>query len=148
VVAGLAACGNDEVAAVSKYKEFLEKAKPHLAAMTRVREDLFNLNDLDRVLPIFRDDLLPRLRALGKLAREQPTPTSPRLAEIHGRLCSVVEGYTERTLRFTQHLDKASSDEERERALVVWGEDDQKFGKEMQALVDELKQYLDTLTAE
>ncbi len=145
-------CGGPDFEAVANYKGFLEQAKPSLNKMNRVREDLFQLSDPAEVLPKFRDELLPEVKALSKLANEHPAPEVKRLAQIHMTLQNVMRDYTESTVKLVDQLEKveadtqsepAKRDKAREQAVISWGEGDQKFGSHMQSLAADLTRYLD-----
>lgn len=140
----LVACGGPDFEAVKAYKVFLEEAKPSLAKMNNVRTELFHVGEPDQMLAKFRDGLLPELERLAKLAGEQPTPETTRLAEIHTTLKKVLTDYTEATKKLVERLGAAKDDRDREAALVSWGELDQKFGSDMSKLVDDLSAYLDS----
>ena len=139
----MGACSSPEVDDVREYKLFLEKAKPSLTGMNKAREDLYQVNDPDQMLPLFRDNLLPQIDALSKAAQEQPAPRG-KLGEIHTTLQGTVSRYVESTRKLVDKL-KSGKDEDREAAIVMWGEDDQKFGKEMTGLVNDLSAYLGEL---
>lgn len=150
LIAGLCAvaasgCSNADFDAVKSYKNFLEDAKPSLQAMNRVREELMQVDSADDMLKKFRDELLPEVKKLSTLAKEHPTPEVKKLKTIHETLQSVMSAYAESTERLVKELDAAKQDEDRERALVTWGEDDEKFGANMAALVRDLESYLDKL---
>ncbi len=147
-----AGCGGPDFEAVASYKGFLEQAKPSLNKMNRVREDLFQLSDPDQVLPKFRDELLPEVKTLARLANEHPTPEVKRLAEIHVTLRNVMRDYSESTGKLVDRLEKIAAGDEkddskrdrlREQAVISWGEDDQKFGSHMETLAADLTRYLD-----
>jgi len=147
-----AGCGGPDFEAVASYKGFLEQAKPSLNKMNRVREDLFQLSDPAEVLPKFRDELLPEVRQLDRLAKKHPTPEVKRLAEIHVTLRNVMRNYSESTAKLVERLEKVEADatasptkrdQMREQAVISWGEDDQKFGSHMQSLATDLTRYLD-----
>ena len=142
-----ASCGGPDFEAVASYKGFLEQAKPSLNKMNRVREDLFQLSDPAEVLPKFRDELLPEVNELSKLAKAHPTPEVKRLAEIHVTLRNVMRDYAESTAKLVEQLEKveantkadpAQRDKMREQAVISWGEGDQKFGSHMQTLAADL----------
>lgn len=152
VAAALSACGGPDFEAVTQYKLFLEKAKPSLTKMNQVREDLFQISDPNEMLTKFRDQLLPEVERLSKLADEHPTPEVSRLAEIHVTLRNVMKDYAVSTRTLVDRLEAAEKDPKRtgdeldsarEQALVGWGEDDQKFGGHMAKLVADLSSYLD-----
>ena len=142
---GIGGCGNADFAAVKAYKVFLEDAKPSLQKMNSVREQLFLVESPEEMLGKFRDELLPEVDRLAKLAKDHPDPEVKKLKTIHSTLRSVMQRYSEATARLVEELEKATKDEEREKALVTWGEADGKFGSDMAALVEELEQYLDKL---
>lgn len=145
LVPALVACGNAEFSAVKSYKTFLEEAKPSLQAMNRVRQELFTVDDSDEMLGKFRDDLLPAVQKLAKLAADQPEPDVSKLKTIHETLRSVLASYVTSTDELVTALEKATKDEDREHALVAWGEADGKFGSDMASLVRDLEAYLDKL---
>ena len=120
----------------------------------------------------FKNDLLPAVKKLSKLAEDHETPNVKALSEIHVTLRNVLKDYTENTDKLVEALEAAQREEEakvksakglgspeartkaeaaahtnadraREQALVVWGEADQKFGSRMQSLVESLTKYLD-----
>jgi len=142
-ITSLGGCSSREFDAVKEYKVFLGKAKPSLASMNKSREELYQLSDPEQMLPLFRDKLLPQVEDLRQLARDQPPPET-YLGKIHIELQQTLERYADSTKHLVERL-KSKSDDEREQAIVLWGEDDQKFGREMSALVDNLSQYLDKL---
>lgn len=139
----LPGCGSPEFDDVREYKLFLEKAKPFLTGMNKAREDLYQVNDPDQMLPLFRDHLLPQIDSLNKAAAEQRVPPG-KLGDIHATLQGTVSRYVESTKRLVDKL-KSGKDEDRETAIVMWGEDDQKFGKAMTGLVNDLSAYLGEL---
>lgn len=139
-LAVLPACASHEFDDVRDYKLFLEKAKPSLTGMNKAREDLYQVNDPDQMLPLFRDSLLPQVEQLNKTAAEQKAPGG-KLGDIHGNLQGVLSRYAEATKNLVEKL-KSTKDEDREQAIVAWGESDQKFGKEMTGLVNDLSAYL------
>lgn len=138
-------CGNSDFDAVKSYKNFLEDAKPSLQTMNRVREELMQVDSADDMLKKFRDELLPEVKKLSALAAEQETPEVKKLAKIHETLQSVLKKYSDSTEALVKELDAAKQDEDRERALVNWGEDDEKFGSGMASLVRDLERYLEQL---
>ncbi len=140
---GLAACGSHEFDDVRQYKVFLEGAKPALTGMNKAREDLYQVNDPEQMLPLFRDSLLPHVEALSKAASEQKVPAG-KLGDIHQTLQSTLTKYAESTKKLVEHL-KSAKEDEREQAIVAWGEEDQKFGKSMSGLVNDLSAYLSDL---
>jgi len=111
--------------------------------MNKAREELYQLNDPDQMLPLFREKLLPMVETVKRLADEQGRPEG-RLGEIHSSLQQTLQRYAESTGRLVERLKSKDADA-REQAVVLWGEDDQKFGREMTALVDDLSKYLDRL---
>lgn len=139
----IAGCNSREFDAVKEYKVFLEKAKPSLAAMNKSREELYQLSDPEQMLPLFRDKLLAQVEELRQLAKDQAPPET-YLGKIHIELQQTLDRYAESTKHLCERL-KSKSDDEREQAIILWGEDDQKFGREMSGLVDNLSQYLDKL---
>ena len=139
----LAACGSHEFDDVRQYKLFLEKAKPALTGMNKAREDLYQVNDPEQMLPLFRDSLLPRVEELSKNANEEKVPNG-KLGDIHQGLQSTLNRYAESTRKLVERL-KVAKEDEREQAIVSWGEDDQKFGKSMSGLVNDLSAYLGEL---
>ncbi len=142
-LAFIGACGGPDFDAVRAYKSFLEEAKPSLTKMNGVRMELFNVGEPQEIFTKFRDGLLPEVKRLAKLAAEQPTPETTRLAEIHTTLKKVLADYAEATTKLVERLQSARDDRDREAALVAWGELDQKFGADMSKLVEELTAYLD-----
>ncbi len=169
------ACGNPDLDAVKHYKLFLENARPALNKMNHTREELFNLTEPDKMLELFEADLLPQVQELTRLANQHPTPDVRRLAEIHITLRNVLENYADSTAKLVERLTTVTREEakaqralaaagadpradekaeeahskvlfDREQALIFWGHEDQRFGKDMSALVDDLKRYLDELT--
>ncbi|GEM_PF-3591974 len=144
-IAIVAGCGNADFDAVKSYKVFLEGAKPSLQAMNRVREELFQVASTDEMLAKFRDELLPQVEKLEKLAKDQEDPEVKKLETIHTTLRSVLSRYAEATQTLVDELEKAKKDEDREKALVDWGQEDEKFGSSMQSLVRDLEAYLDKL---
>jgi len=143
--ASLSGCGNADFTAVKAYKSFLEDAKPSLQKMNRVREELFQVESSEEMLGKFRDELLPEIEKLAKLAKEHPDPEVKKLKAIHETLRSVLAQYSEATAALVEELEKATKDEEREKSLVTWGEADGKFGTDMSTLVQDLEAYLDKL---
>jgi hypothetical protein len=139
----LAACGSHEFDDVRQYKVFLEGAKPALTGMNKAREDLYQVNDPEQMLPLFRDSLLPRVEELSKAANDEKVP-SGKLGDIHQALQSTLTKYAESTKKLVEHL-KSAKEDEREQAIVAWGEEDQKFGKSMSGLVNDLSAYLSEL---
>ena len=139
----LAACGSHEFDDVRQYKLFLEKAKPALTGMNKAREDLYQVNDPEQMLPLFRDSLLPRVEELSKGANDEKVPAG-RLGDIHQGLQQTLSKYAESTKKLVDRL-KSAKEDEREQAIVQWGEDDQKFGKSMSGLVNDLSTYLGDL---
>ena len=139
------ACGNADFDAVKEYKAFLEDAKPSLQAMNRVREELMQVDSPDDTLSKFRDELLPEVKKLSALASEQASPEVKKLKTIHETLQSVLSNYANSTQTLVDALDAAKGDEDREKALLSWGEDDEKFGSDMASLVQDIETYLDKL---
>lgn len=139
----LSGCSTPEFDAVRAYKLFLENAKPALVAMTDARKELFEVNNPDKMLPLFRDKLLPQVKELERLSAEQAPPIG-KLGEIHNSLRETLETYSKSTERLVKKLQTAKEDD-REAILVMWGEDDGKFGQQMAQLVDELSRYLDSV---
>ena len=139
----LPACGSHEFDDVREYKLFLEKAKPSLTAMNKAREDLYQVNDPEQMLPLFRDGLLPQIESLNKLAGDEKMPAG-KLGDIHQNLQGTLSRYVESTKRLVERL-KSVKEDDREQAIVMWGEDDQKFGKQMSSLVNDLSAYLNEL---
>ena len=139
----LAACGSHEFDDVRQYKLFLEKAKPARTGMNKAREDLYQVNDPEQMLPLFRDALLPRVEELSKAANEEKVPNG-KLGDIHQGLQQTLSRYAESTAKLVDRL-KSAKEDEREQAIVQWGEDDQKFGKSMSGLVNDLSTYLGDL---
>lgn len=137
----LTGCNSPEVDAVREYKAFLDKAKSPLAAMNKAREELYQLGDVQQMLPLFQDKLLPQVRTLSDLARTQPKPAT-RLGDIHDTLRETLQRYADATDRLTTKL-KSKKEDDRESAIVAWGEDDKRFGDEMNALANDLAKYLD-----
>jgi hypothetical protein len=145
---GLLGCGGKEFDGVRNYKVFLEKARPALTAMNKAREELYQLENPDLMLPRFKDDLLPQIEALKNLADAQngaATKPEGKLGEVHRDLRATLDRYHESTKKLADKL-KSRDEEERESAVLVWGEQDQAFGREMTRLVDELTKYLDGLS--
>jgi hypothetical protein len=144
----LLGCGGKEFDGVRNYKVFLEKARPALTAMNKAREELYQLENPDLMLPRFKDDLLPQIEALKNLADAQDageTKPEGKLADVHRDLRSTLDRYHESTKKLADKL-KSRDEEVRESAVLVWGEQDQAFGREMTRLVDELTKYLDGLS--
>lgn len=139
----LSACASHEFDDVRQYKVFLEGAKPALTGMNKAREDLYQVNDPEQMLPLFRDSLLPRIEELSKAANDERVP-SGKLGDIHQGLQQTLTRYAESTKKLVERL-KSAKDDEREQAIVQWGEDDQKFGKSMSGLVNDLSSYLNDL---
>lgn len=138
-------CSNPEMDAVRTYKGFLEQARSPLEQMNKVRDDLYKSDNADQILATFKDKLLPALQSLRDKAEQQASPpAAPRLAEFHGSLKQTLGDYTKATERLVKELEK-KDDEGRERAISEWGEDDRKFGEQMDKLKDELGAYLDSL---
>ncbi len=139
----LAACGSHEFDDVRQYKLFLEGAKPALTGMNKAREDLYQVSDPEQMLPLFRDSLLPRIEELNKAASAEKVPNG-KLGDIHQGLQTTLSRYAESTKKLVDRL-KSAKEDEREQAIVQWGEDDQKFGKSMSGLVNDLSAYLGEL---
>lgn len=139
----LSACGSHEFDDVRQYKVFLEGAKPALTGMNKAREDLYAVNDPEQMLPLFRDSLLPRVEQLSKAANDEKVPAG-KLGDIHQGLQQTLTRYAESTRKLVERL-KSAKEDEREQAIVQWGEDDQKFGKSMSGLVNDLSAYLSDL---
>ena len=148
----LPGCSRPDFEAITNYKQFLEKAKPSLSRMNQAREDLFQLSDASEMTPKFKQELLPQVQQLSDLANAQPEPQVERLARIHSKLKGVLVAYSEATAVLVDRLEAIAAnskfnDDERarqlERALLRWGEADQRFGKDMADLVNELSKYLD-----
>jgi len=138
-------CGNPEIDAVRSYKGFLEQARLPLEQMNKVRDELYKSDNADQILATFKDKLLPELQALSTKAEQQESPpAAPKLAEFHGSLKMTLRDYAKATERLVKELEK-KDDEGRERAISEWGEDDRKFGEQMDKLKDELGAYLDGL---
>ena len=95
------------------------------------------------MLPLFRDSLLPRIQELSKAANDEKVPAG-KLGDIHQGLQQTLARYAESTKKLVDQL-KSAKDDEREQAIVQWGEDDQKFGKSMSGLVNDLSAYLNEL---
>jgi hypothetical protein len=120
--------------------------------MNQAREDLFQLSDPGEMTPKFKLELLPQVQQLSDLANAQPEPQVERLARIHSKLKGVLVAYSEATAVLVGRLEAIAAnskfdDGERaqqlERTLLRWGEADQRFGKDMADLVNELSKYLD-----
>ena len=126
-----------------QYKVFLEGAKPALTGMNKAREDLYAVNDPEQMLPLFRDSLLPRVEQLSKAANDEKVPAG-KLGDIHQGLQQTLTRYAESTRKLVERL-KSAKEDEREQAIVQWGEDDQQFGKSMSGLVTDLSAYLSDL---
>jgi len=139
----LAGCSNQEVDSVREYKVFLDKAKPSLTAMNKARQELYDQADPDKMAELFKDQLLTQISELKKVADERARPEG-KLGEIHGALQGTLLRYVESTRKLVDRL-KSPVEEEREKAILDWGTDDQKFGKEMTALVNDLAKYLDEI---
>lgn len=139
----LAGCSSHEVDSVREYKVFLDKAKPSLTAMNKARQELYDQADPDKMAGLFKDQLLKQVGELKKVADEQPKPDG-KLGDIHGALQGTLLRYEESTRKLVDRL-KSPVEEEREKAILDWGTDDQKFGKEMTSLVNDLSKYLDEL---
>ena len=139
----LSACGSHEFDDVRQYKVFLEGAKPALTGMNKAREDLYAVNDPEQMLPLFRDSLLPRVEQLSKAANDEKVPAG-KLGDIHQGLQQTLTRYAESTRKLVERL-KSAKEDEREQAIVQWGEDDQKFCKSMSGLVNDLSAYLSDL---
>lgn len=138
-------CSNPEIDAVRSYKGFLEQAREPLEKMNKVRDDLYKSDNADQILATFKDQLLPELQKLSDSAEKQESPpAAPKLSEFHGSLKQTLRDYTKATERLVKELEK-KDDEGRERAISEWGEDDRKFGEQMDKLKDELGAYLDGL---
>lgn len=139
------ACGNANFDAVKNYKEFLSDAKPSLQAMNRVREEFMHVDSAEDTLIKFRDELLPEVKKLSTLAQEHPTPSVKKLKAIHETFQSVLSKYANSTEDLVEALNEAKKDEDREKALITWGGEDERFGSSMAALVRDLEDYLDEL---
>ena len=146
--AALAGCQSKDIDGVRRYKTFLEKARPALTAMNRSREELYALENPDLMRARFQDDLLPQIQQLeaaaNELSRSDGKPEG-KLGAIHDSLCSTLSQYAAGTQKLVDALKKAKSEEQREGAIVAWGEQDNQFGREMAALVEGLSRYLDQL---
>lgn len=138
-----AGCSSRELDAVRDYKVFLEKAKPSLTAMNKARQDLYDLNDPEKMLGLFKDQLLPQVAQLKQIADAQVKPAD-KLGDIHETLKATLQHYDESTRLLVERLNSPSEDA-REKAILAWGVDDQKFGKDMTGLVNDLSKYLDEL---
>jgi hypothetical protein len=136
-------CSSHEVDSVREYKVFLDKAKPSLTAMNKARQDLYDLSDPDKMAGLFKDQLLKQVDELKKVADEQPKPEG-KLGDIHASLQATLLRYDESTRQLVDHL-KSPNEDVREKAILAWGVDDQKFGKEMTGLVNDLSKYLEDL---
>lgn len=141
-------CQSKDIDGVRHYKSFLEKVRPALTAMNRSREELYALENPDLMQLRFKDDLLPEIRRLAaaanELSRSDGKPDG-KLGEIHESLRTTLGRYAEATEKLVDSLKKAKSEEQREGAIVSWGEQDNQFGREMAALVEDLSRYLDQL---
>ena len=142
-VVSMAGCTSPEVDAVRQYKEFLVKAKPSLTGMNKARQELYDLSDLGQMLPIFEKKLLPEIDSLKQIADAQPKPTVAKLGAIHEALQATLKKYDESTHELVKALQKNGDDQDK--AILAWGVDDQKFGKEMTSLVNDLSKFLDEL---
>lgn len=136
-------CSSREVDSVREYKVFLDKAKPSLTAMNKARQDLYDLSDPDKMAGLFKDQLLKQVDELKKVADEQPKPEG-KLGDIHSSLQATLLRYDESTRKLVEQL-KSPNEDVREKAILAWGVDDQKFGKEMTGLVNDLSKYLEDL---
>ncbi len=139
----LAGCSSPEVDSVREYKVFLDKAKPSLTAMNKARQELYDQADPDKMAGLFKDQLLKQIGELKKVADDQAKPDG-KLGDIHAALQGTLLRYEVSTRKLVDRL-KSPVEEEREKAILDWGTDDQKFGKEMTALVNDLSKYLDEL---
>ena len=86
---------------------------------------------------------MPRIEELNKAASAEKVP-SGKLGDIHQGLQTTLSRYAESTKKLVDRL-KSAKEDEREQAIVQWGEDDQKFGKSMSGLVNDLSAYLGEL---
>ena len=136
-------CSSPELEAVRSYRDFLERAKPSLLAMNQARQELYDLNEPDKMPAKFEEKLLPQIKAFSELADKEPKVPG-KLGEIHEGLKTALRDYAKATQELTAKL-KTTKDEDREKALLAWGQEDQKFGKQMALLVDDLSRHLDSL---
>lgn len=139
----LLGCANPEMEAVRTYKDFLERAKPSLLAMNQARQDLYDLNEPEKMPTLFKDKLLPQVEQFSALADKEPALPG-KLGTVHEGLKSALKNYAGATRQLVDKL-KSTNDDEREKALLAWGQDDQRFGKQMESLVEDLSKHLDEL---
>ena len=138
-----AGCANADMDAVRSYKDFLDRSKPARLAMNQARQDLYDLNEPEKMPAMFNDKLLPQIEQYSALADKEPTPPG-KLGSIHEGLKAALKTYAGATKQLVDRL-KSGSDDEREKALLAWGQDDRNFGKQMESLVDDMKKHLDDL---
>ena len=92
----LAGCANPEFEQVRGYKEFLGKARPQLQAMNKVRQELYEADDIDAMLTKFDTGLLVNIEALRHLADTEKAPEG-KLGELHGALRKTMDDYVNAT---------------------------------------------------
>ncbi|MSQ84347.1 MAG: hypothetical protein EXR77_15920 [Myxococcales bacterium] len=140
-------CTNPEFEHVRSYKEFLNRAKPPLQAMNKVRQELYEADDIDAMLVKFDTGLLVNIEELRHLADSEKMPGG-KLGELHDRLRKVMDDYVNATQSLVKRLKlakKTNNDDEIQRAILDWGTKDKEFGDHMFKLVTDLNYYLDRL---
>ena len=147
VAIATSACGNAEFEQVRGYKEFLTKARPPLQAMNKVRQELYEAEDLDAMLIKFDTGLLANIETLQALADAESVPAG-KLGDLHGALKKNMGDYVTATKRLVKRLKDAKmadNMDEIQRAILEWGAKDKEFGDQMSKLVGDLNGYLDHL---
>ncbi len=149
LVCGLwtAGCANPEFEQVRNYKEFLNSARPQLQAMNKVRQELYEADDIDAMLTKFDTGLLVNIEGLRHLADTAKAPEG-KLGELHQALRKNMDEYVTATAALVKRLKaakKTGNDDEIQRAILDWGAKDKAFGDQMFKLVTDLNHYLDQL---
>lgn len=143
----LAGCGNAEFDNVRSYKEFLTKARPPLQAMNKVRQELYDADDIDAMLTKFETGLLVNIETLQVLADAEAVPAG-KLGDLHDALKKNMGDYVDATKKLVKRLKEAKKTDnldEIQRAILDWGAKDKEFGDQMSKLVGDLNGYLDHL---
>jgi len=143
----LGGCGNAEFNHVRDYKVFLDKARPSLQAMNKVRQELYDAEDVDAMLAKFESGLLSHVETLQALADAETVPAG-KLGELHDRLKQTVGDYVAATKVLVKRLKEAKRTDnfdEIQRAVLEWGAKDKEFGDHMFKMVGDLNAYLDHL---
>ncbi len=143
----LIGCANPEFEQVRNYKEFLNSARPQLQAMNKVRQELYEADDIDAMLTKFDTGLLVNIEGLRHLADTAKAPEG-KLGELHQALRQNMDDYVVATSALVKRLKsakKSGNDDEIQRAILDWGAKDKAFGDQMFKLVTDLNHYLDQL---